>query len=606
MCGISLIIRKNKDNQDGAAAIRHMAEAQAHRGPDGKGFHYLNWENEELWFGHNLLSLSGDLENSRQPMLTEDGHCGLIFNGEIYNAPQLRAVLTEAGQVFCGNSDTEVLLHWIRKQGRRGLGDLQGMYAFVFWDSRKELLIIHRDGSGIKPLYFSRSRNYLVFASEPAALFASGMMNYSPDEEAIRSYLNYKFIPAPQTAWQGMQQLLPGECIEYWESKPMQFTIRAACPSVSGSLREAMDEAFSAVIPAGRPFGIALSGGIDSGLILAWCVRQGLRPALFSIRFPEGTSSWPDTSAAEEMAARFGLAVNWVDSSPEDFREITRCEHPWDLLVADSALILTRKLAEAARKNGIHILLSGAGADEWFGGYRRHAFFKNWIALTRTIPEQLKKSFLTAFRFGKLAWNNLSAESSEALWQTAVSTRLNLVLGEQNLLPLPETAGSILENMLEWDRRYYLPNDVLCISDLAGMAEGVEMRFPFLHPALAGYAASVPLEQRMGTGRKEMLRDEFRKHFGNQLADRKKQGFGISLPDFLVRKESHPELSKWLDRIGQEKDLIQDGEKWDNFCRHALSKPSAFLPEWIVIGRLDSWLRLHQKPTEEAAFPSTP
>jgi asparagine synthase (glutamine-hydrolysing) len=583
-----------------------MVEAQAHRGPDGHGFHYLNWENEELWFGHNLLSLNGDLESSRQPMLTEEGHCGLIFNGEIYNAPQLRADMIASGQVFRGNSDTEVLLHWIRKQGRRGLPFLQGMYAFVFWDSRKKLLIIHRDGTGIKPLYYSRNRNYLIFASEPVALFASGLMVYPPDTEAIKSFLNYKFIPAPQTAWQGIHQLLPGECIEYWESKPMQFAIPAPVASASGNLREAMSEAFSAVIPDGRPFGIALSGGIDSGLILAWCIDKGLKPALFSIRFCEGTSSWPDTIAAGEMAARYGLTVNWVDSGPEDFWEITRCEHLWDILVGDSALSLTRKLAEAARNKGIHILLSGAGADEWFGGYRRHAFFKNWIALTRMIPEQLKKSFLEAFRPGKLAWNKLTGESSESLWQAVVSTRLNSTLGEQNLLPLPETEGSLLENMLEWDRRYYLTNDVLCISDLAGMAEGLEMRFPFLHPAMTGFAASVPLEQRMGNGRKEMLRDDFRKYFGNDLADRPKQGFGISLPDFLQGKEAGPELSALLHRVGQEKDLNLQPDKWDLFCRQALSRPSDFLAEWIVLGRLDSWLRQHQKPTEEAAFPSTP
>jgi asparagine synthase (glutamine-hydrolysing) len=604
MCGISLIIRKNKDNQDGAAAIRRMAEAQAHRGPDGKGFHYLNWENEELWFGHNLLSLSGNLESSRQPMLTEDGHCGLIFNGEIYNAPQLRSVLEESGQVFRGDSDTEVLLYWIRKQGRRGLSALHGMFAFIFWDSRKKLLIIHRDGSGIKPLYFSRNRNYLIFASEPAAMFASGLFDYHPDTEAIRSYLNYKFIPAPLTAWQGMQQLLPGECLEYWESKPMQFGINAPDFPPPRNLQEAMDEAFSAVIPASRPFGIALSGGIDSGLILAWCVRQGLKPALFSIRFAKGSSSWPDTRAAEEMAARFGLSVNWVDSGPEDFLEITRCLHPWDILVADSALVLTRKLSEAARIKGIPILLSGAGADEYFGGYRRHAFFKNWIALTQSIPEPLKKFFLSAVRFGKLAWNNLSGDSTEALWQAAVSSRLNAALGEQEVLPLP--AGHTLENMLEWDRRCYLTNDVLCISDLAGMSEGIEMRFPFLHPSMTSFASSVPLEERMGDGRKEMLRDEFRKYFGNNLADRPKQGFGISLPEFLLRKESGSYLEKTLQGIVQEKDLIRDPVKWKYFCLKALTKPAAFLPEWILLGRLDSWLKHYQKPTEDAAFPSTP
>lgn len=595
MCGISLIIRKNKDANHPEDAIRRMAEAQAHRGPDGSGFHYLNWESEEIWLGHNLLSLSADPELSQQPMLSEDGTCGIVYNGELYNASDLKWKLQQEGVNFRGNSDTEVLLNWLKKQGRDGLKDLEGMYAFAFWDSRNKVLIIHRDAYGIKPLYYSRNRNYLLFASEPAGLFAAGIMDYPPERNSLPYYLNYKFIPAPHTAWQGIQQLLPGECMEYGQSGELRFMISGLTQTIPTGLRSAMDEAFSSVIPKNRPFGIALSGGIDSGLILSWCLKSGYRPEIFSIRFPKGSSTHPDTSAVEEMASRFGLKVHWAECGTDIFREITSCEKPWEVPVADSAFVLTRKLAAEANKMGIRILLSGAGADEYFGGYRRHAFFRKWNPVLQLFPEEIWKGLFKVFRPGKIAWMNPAPKDAEGLWHTAVSGKLNSSLADLKFLDIPETKNSLLENMLQWDRRYYLPNDVLCISDLAGMAEGIEMRFPFLHPAMTSFADAMEAEQLMGSGRKEILRDEFRKDFGQALADRKKQGFGIPGDSLFNSETDRNQLQNWLDQMEKDAKVSFDQDAWQKFRKEALAKPLKFLPEWIAIGRYCNWLIQNQK-----------
>jgi len=569
-----------------------MVDAQAHRGPDGSGIHQLVWSEEEIWLGHNLLSITGSTELSRQPMLSADGRCGIVFNGQIYNAAFLRSQLLLEGDVFAGDSDTEVLLAWIRRYGRRGLKQLEGMYAFVFWDNAKELLLIHRDGYGIKPLFYARNRHYLLCASEPAGLFAANLISFQPDISALPYFLNYKFIPSPRTAWQEMHSLQPGECMEYWQSKPMQFRIPAHPEARFGGFRQAMDEAFSAVIPANKPFGLALSGGIDSGLILKWCLQRNIKPVLFSIRFPEDSPGYADTSAVMKMAAAFQLTIHWIENTEADFDEITSCQNPWEALVADSALVLSRKIARAARAQGLKILLSGAGADEWFGGYRRHAFFRQWLQLEGSIPEELQRWAISAVRPGKLRWMQWDFGNTEGLWQSAVSSCLNASIQEISAIPLPKGTGSLLENMLRWDQQHYLPQDILWITDLAGMAEGIEARFPFLHPAITEFADSIPLEERMGGGRKEMLKEEFRRFFGNELTDRKKQGFGISRPEFLQSEAMQNRLMQWLDEL--ERQLPPDfwhNENWNRFKKEALKKPGKFLQEWMSLGRLNSWLK---------------
>lgn len=572
-----------------------MVSAQAHRGPDGTGIQHLIWTKEEVWLGHNLLSISGTASLSRQPMRSPDGRCGIIFNGEIYNAAFLKSQLLLEGDSFLGDSDTEVLLAWVRRFGRKGLSRLEGMYAFVFWDSEKELLLMHRDHYGIKPLFYAESNEYLLAASEPAGLFAAGLIDFQPDFNAIPSFLNYKFIPAPHTAWQGLHCLHPGECMEYRGSNSVHHRTKSLPEVRLGGFRQALDEAFSAVIPASQPFGLALSGGIDSGLILSWCLQRNLRPELYSIRFPLDSPGYSDTRAVEKMALRFKLSIHWIENDASDFEEITSCRHPWEALVADSALVLSRKIAHAAKENGLKILLSGAGADEWFGGYRRHAFFRQWLSLEGNIPEDLKRWVISAVRPGKLRWMKWDFGQLEGMWQSAVSSCLNSSLKNLSPVPLPDDATAPLENMLRWDQQSYLPQDVLWITDLAGMAEGVEARFPFLHPSLTDFADDLPLSKRMGRGRKQMLRDEFRLFFGDELAERKKQGFGIAEPAFLRNEQMKKRLESWLDQLNQKLPPGFMDENWLDFQKEALKKPGKYLQEWISLGRLNSWL---------ASFPS--
>ena len=599
MCGISVIIRKISDEQDCNAAIQRMVNSQAHRGPDGFGFHYLNWETEEIWLGHNLLSLTGSIKNAGQPLISTDENCGIIFNGEIYNYELLRKELVQAGIKFSGDTDTEVLLAWVRQFGRRGLKRLEGMFAFVFWDSQKKLLIIHRDGYGIKPLFYARNKNYLLFASETTALFAAGLMNFQANFSALPYFLTYKFIPGHLTAWTGIHQLQPGECIEFWESKPMHYTIPGELPSKFDGLKEAMDAAFSAVIPKNQEFGLALSGGIDSGLILSWCLDHGYKPQIFSIRFPKNTPLFADTAAVEELSKNLGLEVNWIDIPQAD--SIGLSSAAGDPLIADSAMVLTKLIAQAASEKGLKILISGAGADEWFGGYRRHEFFKRWLSYRSRFPGLLK--FISSkIHIGKLRWMNLKSQEPEDIWQAAVSTCLRFVNKEPLRIPFSSGEFGFLEKALRWDQQHYLVQDVLFMTDYACMQHGIEGRFPFLHPAITDYASAIPAEIRLGKGRKEILTNEFARRFGTKLASRKKQGLG--LPAGIINQEifSTGNLEVYAKELTVNYPDIVAVESFKKFCDVAIKQPQNYFQEWYSIFSLLQWLKSNHKP-EGAAFP---
>lgn len=599
MCGISVIIRKITDEQDCSAAIQRMVNSQKHRGPNGEGFHYLNWETEEIWLGHNLLSITGSLQNANQPFLSEDKNCGIIFNGEIYNYEILRKELSHAGIKIFGDTDTEVLLAWVRQFGRRGLKRLEGMFAFVFWDSQKRLLIIHRDGFGIKPLFYARNKNYLLFASETTALFASGLMNFQANISALPYFLTYKFIPGHLTAWTGIRQLLPGECIEFWESKPMHYTIPNELPAKFDGLKEAMDAAFSAVIPKNQDFGLAMSGGIDSGLILSWCLEHGYKPQIFSIRFPENTPLFADTAAVEALSNSIGFEVNWVDIPNAD--AIEYLSSAGDPLIADSAMVLTKLIANAANEKGLKILISGAGADEWFGGYRRHQFFKRWLSFRSRFP-WLLKFISNKIPLGKLRWMNLKSNEPEEIWQAAVSTCLKFVNKEPLQIPLPAGEFDFLEKALRWDQQHYLVEDILFMTDYACMQHGIEGRFPFLHPAITDYASGIPAEIRLGKGRKEILTNEFARRFGTKLALRKKQGLG--LPSGIINEEifSIENLQAYAKELTLNYPEIVEAESFKKFCDAAIKHPQSYFQEWYSIISLLRWLKGNQNP-EGAAFP---
>lgn len=594
MCGIHLIVQKNHENSLGDAAIHRMMKALEHRGPDGSSFVHLQWDMEQIWLGHNLLAISERPEMARQPMITPDGICGIILNGQIYNYKHLRSQLIAEGVVFQTDGDTEVLLHWLRIKGRKGIRRLAGMYAFVFWNSDKQLLLIHRDGYGIKPLYYARNRHFFVASSEPEGIEASGLFRFSSDVSSISYFLKYRFIPDPFSPWLGIKTLQPGEVVEYWESKPMHY--QAAVEEDdhrNATIADVLDLGFREVIPGDQRVGVMVSGGIDSSLIWHWCIQNKIDVVPFSIRF-SGKTSAPksDQEAVENLMARFKQPVEWVDVEHIRYDEIARFGSGLKPLVGDTAWFLTDRIARRAKDLGIRVLLSGAGADEYFGGYRRHWYYHQWERYVNILPDKVQFQLLKRILRETIDWHQDKHFLPQAIWDKAVSLPLSPKLKAAPYLSMnhKNEDETYLQSALGWDRRYYLPNDVLTVTDMGTMAHGVEGRFPFLHPAITGWASSFSAEHHLKYGRKWMLRRLVESFAGNELATRRKQGFGIPMEAFLNSEsgtawknkllvEKAPVFSPWFDKA----DLLQLEQK-------ASKRPAFYAQQIFTLCHLGEWL----------------
>ncbi len=595
MCGIHLIIQKEGEPDDGNIAIEKMVRALSHRGPDGFSWKKLEWKGENIWVGHNLLAISETKENAKQPMFGDDGSFGIVFNGQIYNHLQLRSVLEKRGVQFKNNSDTETLLYWVKIFGRRGLQELKGMFAFVFWDTKRKLLISHKDGYGIKPLYIARNRKYLVISSETKAIIESGLFPFSINKDKIGQYLQYKFIPGDETMWYGIKSFKPGEIMEYWEEKPLHFILQKQ-KSIKNpaTLRQAISEGFSQVIPERMPCGLMLSGGIDSTIILNFCLENGIEVVPFSIRYSFGKpEDFADQQAVEYLAERFKLEINWIDiglTEMDSFLDFPNGKNP---LVADGAWYLTEKIALEANKLSLKVLLSGAGADEWFAGYRRHFFFNQWLKFEKFIPEKIKYNLVKQFMGQRFSLNNAQSLNSSEIWKTATSSKLTPLVKESNQIAKPINIKS-LEDALLWDRQNYLPNDILNITDLATMANGIEGRFPFLHPEITDFASRFSSHELLKNGRKWILKEYLKPLTSEKFVNRKKRGFGLPLEYYFSTENGRNRISKCL----SDPALIPffNAEQWQEKSARMKAKPENWTMELLSLFWLSKWL-LDQSPS---------
>jgi asparagine synthase (glutamine-hydrolysing) len=445
-------------------------------------------------------------------------------------------------------------------------------------------------------LYFSRNRSLLVFASEPVGIFASDLFSIRTDFTAFPYFLKYKFIPDFLSPWQGIKQLCPGEVIEYWESKPLHYQVKLAFQNPpAATLPEAIHEAFSKVIPKDRPVGLMFSGGIDSSLILHWCLKNGIDVRPFSIRFGVDHPLTADQKSVVEISKILKIKINWVDIEVDTLRKIVSFPDYQKPLVADSAWLLTRAIAWEVKKSGIQVLLSGAGADEWFGGYRRHWFFHQWLNLQNKLPDFLKKAIRKGIKLAHLKWLDAGNWTDREVWDTAVSSRLGALLRQSPSLPNfdKSTIGFGLEDGLLWDQKHYLVQDVLTITDLATMEFGIEGRFPFLQAELTHFAEKISAKERLENGRKWLLKNEMKKWANAHLVNRKKQGFGLPLDLFFQSDEgwrSFEENAGFL--LQKDPDLFFAG-KWEPFYLAVKKNPENFVQEMLEIIWLGTWLRHH-------------
>lgn len=516
MCGIAGLM-----TVDGGPAahpiLDRLAQALAHRGPDGRG----TYRSGNVGMVHTRLAII-DLKTGDQP-LHEPGGGTLVGNGEIYNYLELRDELPTV--VFSTESDCEVSLHLFRRHGLDFTRYLRGMYALAIHDSASGHLILARDPFGIKPLYYVETSRYFAFASEPSALIKAGLIGTEIVRQARNELLQLQFTSGRDTIYQGIRRVLPGETLVVAEGRVVERRRLDPLP-VGGPVDIPVDEAVPVLDSLLRdsvllhqrsdvPYGMFLSGGIDSTAILAMMTELNDRPVTtFTIGFAHTRAS-DERPAARVIAQALGAEHVELEFGEADF---------WNLLpevaavmddpAADYAILPTFLLARAAKAHGLKVILSGEGGDELFAGYGRYrSVMRPWWAGGRLIRSRgnfddfnILRDDLTGWRDGILAAEVKAGDSDRSRLQIAQAI----------------------------DCSDWLPNDLLTKLDRCLMAHGIEGRTPFLDHWVGDFAFRLPdnLKVRDGLG-KWLLRRWLNAKVPAAEALARKKGFTVPVGDWL-------------------------------------------------------------------------
>lgn len=569
MCGIAGIYGLESHER-----IAVMTRVLAHRGPDDEG----TWRSSRapLALGNRRLKILDLSSSGHQPMRSTDGRWVITYNGEIYNFEELRRELEGIGHTFRSGTDTEVVLTSLVEWGLSALLRFHGMFALALWDEREQKLLLARDRLGIKPLYFAESEGRLAFASEARSVLASGILQPRVNESALPSYLRLLWIPDPHCLFQGIRKLEPGHYLawdgesariqRYWDvPEPVPGTsIEEASRRVLSSLERAVRRQLRADVPVG----VLLSGGLDSTSILALAADHAATVQTYSIRFSDRDRARDgalDDSHYARLAARaFGAKHTEIVLEPDVASLLPRMVRHLEDPVADPAAINTFLICQAARGTST-VLLSGAGADELFGGYRKYVacllaedYRKLPRFLRRGVLEPVAKGLpvsvggvgLRSVRFAKkflqhagrdfldrfLGYSTYytGAELDELLGRSPVPGQEHL--GLESLVRAWEgrLSGDLVDRMTYLDLKFYLPGLGLAYADKASMAASVEVRVPLLDDEVVDLVAKLPGHLRVTRAEtKRVLRRAIRGRIPSAILSRPKAPFAAPIRSWM-------------------------------------------------------------------------
>jgi len=563
MCGIC-----GFTGQTDGKALRCMGQAIAHRGPDDAGY----WETPFISLGMRRLAIV-DLSSGQQPVFNEDGSIAVVFNGEIYNHPELRADLEAAGHCFTSHhSDTETLVHLYEEHGDDFLHYLNGMFAIALWDNRRKRLLLARDRAGIKPLYFAHTGSQLLFASEIKSLLAHPTIHRTPNYRALYHYFSFKNVPAPWSAFADIEQLRPGEKAVYeqgtlrrerWWSLRFNEDSSIDEASASAQIRELLEDSVRLCMRADVPLGAYLSGGLDSSSIVALMSRLGNRQVqTFSLVYEDDIAhKKPDRDYARQIARLYDTDHHEYILTAKDVEEnlsavIDAFDEPFSGVT--STFFVTRLIARHVK-----VALSGDGADELFGSYLAHRLAQPLFhfptladrlnSLTNTEKDLLRpyqeqpEYLLSLLNQG----DEIARRASLTLWadrdkRALLSEKmLAFCAGEssENLLRRAYEESSTIDPLnraLACDFATLLPDQVLAFVDRLSMAHSVEVRPPFLDFRLMEFVARLPGSMKISKGRiKHILKEAVRGLLPSEIINRPKEGFVLPV-DAWLRKELQP------------------------------------------------------------------
>lgn len=551
VCGIAGIKLFNKQaSETDASTLLKALRVQQHRGPDNT----KTWFGQSVIFGHNRLSIIDTHERSHQPFTDPGGRYSLVFNGEIYNYQELKNQLLSKGYQFETASDTEVLLYQLIEYKAAGLQELRGCFAFAFYDSQTDYLLLARDRMGINPLLFSLSNEQLIFGSE-LRIFTELGVDKKIDAQALSYYFQYTYIPAPHTILAEVHKLLPGHYLELRgrEAAIQPYWTPAADASFTGSyadgqlaLREKMEYAVISQLEADVPVGTFLSGGVDSSIVSAIAASFKDELHTFSVAF-KSDHGYDESTHALQVAKHIQSSHHVIELQESGFAEsFGDILDAFDEPFADSSAIAMYFLAQETAKH-VRVSLSGDGADELFAGYRKHAAFEqsqhlsNWKKGAFQLAEQTgllqkinpaKADKLRKFNaLSKLSWPDNYAFLASNIGQEVKNKLLRSPL--EALPDLPAGTES-LNNFLLLDQQFVLPGDMLKKVDLMSMRHSLEVRTPFMDESLVKLANSFPTDWKLkGNRGKIILKETFQDLLPAEIFNRAKQGFEVPVHAWL-------------------------------------------------------------------------
>ena len=568
MCGITGIFNGDLSTLSSANSLI------SHRGPDDDGIyvnHVLN-----IGLGHRRLSILDTSSFGHQPMCSNNGKTILVFNGEIYNYKELRSDLKRKGFAFQGKSDTEVLLNLYLSEGKEMLSKLNGIFAFAILDTNSESLFIARDALGVKPLYYSNQDNVFAFSSEIKALLKLTLNNKELDAESINRYLSFLWCPGDGTPLKSVKKLLPGEAIIVkngcitdkwlWYKLPILNNIKKSLgkdQAISG-VTKYLKQAVHRQMVADVPLGAFLSGGLDSSAVVAFAkeVNPDIRCFSIETKCKQDRGVVDDLPYAKRVAKHLNVSLDVV--SIESYRMASDLESmiaQLDEPLADPAALNVLYISQLAREQGIKVLLSGAGGDDLFTGYRRHyalqlARYWGWLqknvrtsleSITRNlntenfINRRIVKMFNGAGLNSEDRLINYFRWSDDSLLQSLYSPEFRQQLAGsdsnqimQDFIEPILVDSPPLNRMLALEQRFFLADHNLNYTDKMSMAAGVEVRVPFLDLDLVDFAAKIPnnFKQRGSVG-KWALKKAMEPYLPKDIIYRPKTGFGAPLRTWM-------------------------------------------------------------------------
>jgi asparagine synthase (glutamine-hydrolysing) len=584
MCGIAGFL-----GQRNQVVLQQMLSRLEHRGPDEEGQHH----EQGVTLGVRRLCVI-DPTGGQQPMTNETGTIWVVLNGEIYNYRELREELIGKGHRFTSNCDTEVLVHLYEQEGEEGIQRLRGMFAYALWDRERQTLLLVRDSLGIKPLYYALLADTvsdgLAFASElPALLPALTPRSVSP--QGLAQYLTLLYVPGPGTIYEGIQQLRPGELLRvvrgrvetrrYFQPTSLwhQASGSGACegagygvPDIrsAGSSRVEeflilLRETVQAHLVSDVPLGLFLSGGLDSGAILAMMRAVTNGPIRsFSIGYDDQADrSYNELEAARCLAAHFGTEHTEERLRPEAAKLLPRIVGAMGEPFADCSAIPTYLVSEVARRS-VTVALSGIGGDELFGGYPRYLGMqaagryagvplavRRWVAgsLAPYIPEGSSNRDQGSRLKRFLRDGHRPLAEQYLRWVTFLPPEWGMSLftpefqRQVGSAPLTEEyprtfsnwpSAELADRAMGLDLQTYLPDDLLRMGDRLSMAHSLELRVPFCDRRLLSFACTLPVAERFkGFQLKSFMRRALSRALPARILARPKFGFQVPIARWL-------------------------------------------------------------------------